>query len=99
MPCEVDYSISSTLIPATPQLKELVRLPVASSWYQLGIQLGFETSKLKDIQSDHEKVKDCLTEMFTQWLKLNPTWQDLIEALEHLGEIQLATEIQNSPGT
>ena len=71
---KIDTSICShtSTKMATPELKDLVKLPVAAKWKQLGVQLGVPTHKLDEIQANHEHSSDfaqeCLTDMFNWWL-------------------------------
>ena len=75
-----------------PNIKLLQRhiIPhVACKWFELGAELfdAGEEHKLDTIESDHANVNKCCLEMFRLWLKtcLNPTWTQIVEALESPG--------------
>ena len=55
--------------PLQLELNDLVKLPVAAKWKQLGVQLGVPTHKLDEIQANHEHspnfAPECLSDMFT----------------------------------
>ena len=57
---------------AIPELKDLVKLPVAAKWKQLGVQLGVPTHKLDEIQANNKNspnfTQECLSDMFDWWL-------------------------------
>ena len=57
---------------AIPELKDLMKLPVAAKWKQLGVQLGVPTHTLDEIQANHENspnfAQECLRDMFNWWL-------------------------------
>ena len=54
------------------ELKDLVKLPVAAKWKDLGVQLGVPTHKLDEIQADQKNSphvsQECLRDMFDWWL-------------------------------
>ena len=75
------------------ELKDLVKLPVAAKWKQLGVQLGVPTHKLDEIQANHEHspnfAQECLSDMFTWWLNngRDVTKERLERSLRDIGEI------------
>ena len=54
------------------ELKDLVKLPVAAQWKDLGVQLGVPQNILDDIQADQKNSphvsQECLRDMFNWWL-------------------------------
>ena len=78
-----------------PQLKDLVLIQT-TEWYDLGLQLGIEDAELEDIQSNNPKsVRTCRREMFKAWLRItpSPSYQQLVEALQTVGEISEADHL------
>ena len=88
---------------AIPELKDLVKLPVAAEWKQLGVQLGVPTHMLDEIQANHENspnfAQECLRDMFNWWLNngRDVTPEKLECGLRDIGKTQLATQ-QHSHG-
>ena len=84
-----------------PTLKELVDAlyhKVANRWKV--IRVCFQISDLSSIEKKHHMYSDpqCLLEMLEGWLKRvdpPPIWIAMIEAIEFLGEEQLAKELRN----
>ena len=63
---------------------------LSAKYYQLGVRLGLQSSKLDDIRSEHvSDVKQALIEILKLWLNLDypyrlygsPTWQRLVESV------------------
>ena len=81
-------------------LKDLVKLPVAAEWQQLGMQLGVPIYTLDEIQANHEHspnfAKKCLSHMFTWWLNNghDVTYERLERGLRDIGETRLATQFR-----
>ena len=79
-------------------LKDLVKLPVAAEWKQLGVQLGVPIHTLDEIQANHEHspnfAQECLSDMFTWWLKngRDTTYERLECGLRDVGETRLAQQ-------
>ena len=70
---------------------------VAYKWYEIGIQLGIPTYKLKEF----EKKADPLTEVIDYWLKGNVesvpvNWKSIVNALKssHVDESGRAKRIE-----
>ena len=88
---------------AIPELKDLVKLPVAAEWKQLGVQLCVPTHMLDEIQANHENspnfAQECLRDMFNWWLNngRDVTPEKLECGLRDIGKTQLATQ-QHSHG-
>ena len=83
---------------ATPELKDLVKLPVAAKWKQLGVQLAVPAHTLNEIQANHEYspnfTQECLSDMFTWWLKNghDTTYERLERGLRDIGETRMAKQ-------
>ena len=78
-----------------PQLKDLV-LVKTTAWYDLGLQLGIEDTDLDVIEENNPKdINTCKRKMFKAWLKItpNPSYQQLVEALQTVGEISEANHL------
>jgi hypothetical protein len=60
--------------------------------------LGINKTTLDVITKEMSNPRDCLREMLSVWLKSvdpPPTWSVLIEALEDIGERQLAISLKS----
>ena len=68
-------------------LKQLVLLPVASDWWDVGLQLDIPKHTLSTIQASHmghpKGPQRCLGDALDWWLKntANPTYEKLKTAL------------------
>ena len=104
----IDYSISTFLFTDIRDLadvmKELTLIQQFdyTGWYQLGLYLGLYDPTLKAIEQDYKKVKECLMECISAWLKEEdnvketgggPSWLSLVSALQAMGEDQIANNI------
>ena len=67
-------------------------IPVAANWRSIGIALRLKFDLLETIKSQCSgDPRACLSNMVTEWLKRNydvkkfgePTWQRLVEAVDH----------------
>ena len=38
-------------------------------WFELGLQLGLDYFKLKEIKKNNSEVQECMIEMLAVWLK------------------------------
>ena len=91
-------------ISGKPELKELTSAlnKVASEWKRLGVNLGIPTETLDTIAADHpHSSQNCLLEMLNQWLKQQldpPSWGNIIDAVESLGDWQLGRELRQRYG-
>ena len=82
-----------------PQLTQLVEeLAFVPDWHRLGILLGIEEGKMKQIGADfsHHGVGRCMDELLAHWLRngSNVTWESVCSALEKIGEKKLAREMR-----
>ena len=78
-----------------PQLKDLV-LVQTTEWYDLGLQLGIDDTEL-DVIKKHNPgdLRACQREMFRAWLRItpSPSYQQLVEALKTVGEVNEADHL------
>ena len=75
-----------------------------TDWHQLGLYLGLYEPTLNAIEEDcRGKVKKCLRECISAWLKEEdnvketgggPSWLSLVSALETMGEDRIAHNIK-----
>ena len=71
------------------------------NWNLLGIQLGIEPCKIRMIELQHERnLEQGKMEMFDHWLRSSekPTWEKLVEALEHRRYTSVARLIRDKIG-
>ena len=73
-------------------------LQSVNNWYQLGINLDLETHNLDNIQQNYapQEIDRQRLEMLDLWLrrKLNDTWEDVVSALQEMGEDGVAESIR-----
>ncbi|XP_019863317.1 PREDICTED: uncharacterized protein LOC109592264 [Amphimedon queenslandica] len=72
-----------------------------TKWDVLGLKLDVRYTELDKIQTDCKDIDSCLMKMLAAWLKQSsgkgpPTYKQLVEALESMGEATLANEIKRS---
>ena len=78
-----------------PQMKDLVLIKTVK-WYNLGLQLGIEDTELDVIDQNNSKEIDaCKRKMFQAWLRItpSPSYQQLVEALQTVGETSEADSL------
>ena len=69
---------------------------VRAKWYNIGVQLGVSVGTLKAIEKQYYDPTDCLRETLTTWLKSsNSTWSNIVDALNVVGEVRLAADLQH----
>ena len=84
-----------------PELRTVMRelIKVDFRWQNIGIFLGVDPHRLESIKTaEHNDTQNCLREMLQIWLKkINPppSWSAIIDALEDLGEQQLARDLRS----
>ena len=104
-----DHVSRSKECPDKPELKlELKDLTcalnnMADEWMTLGVQLGIQKSELNGIEIKcQHNPKRCLLEMLDMWLKQQvdppPSWTDIVDAVESLGNNQLGEELRKRHG-
>ena len=85
----------------TPDMNDLtgaLHYTVADKWEHIGIYLHLPMAALKTIAAEHQHdPHKCLIGMLGVWLKRvdpPPIWTAIIEAVEFLGEEQLARQLR-----
>ena len=89
-------------IPVKPELrdilKELYCTKAADKWEDIGIMLDIcGLDKIKSAHSN-QTSQSCLREMFKLYLEKDnppPSWAAIVEALECVGEKELAAKIKS----
>ena len=81
-----------------PRFVDLLKclLPVAGKWENIGVLLKIDEHILQVIKADNLESRKCLRELLKFWLKRidpHPSWSDIAEVLEHLGEHVIASNI------
>ena len=95
------YNVGSTRkYDSTPELKLLLRelyTTVADKWEDIGIMLDIDEAELATLKKLHPTTpQSSLREMLKIWLKQicpPPSWSAIVEALESLGDKELAHRI------
>ena len=84
--------------PDMNDLTEALYYTVADKWEHIGIYLHLPMAALKTIAAEHQHdPHKCLIGMLGVWLKRvdpPPIWTAIIEAVEFLGEEQLARRLR-----
>ena len=78
-------------IEERPNMKQLLRIlreePIATKWYELGLELLDNSSHLQVIKADNQNsVQSCCQGMFQRWLdvKHDASWSELVTALRSI---------------
>ena len=90
-------STNSEITPAIVQLADLIEHVTTPQWFDLGLALGVDDSKLQAIEQDTRGDSQTgLRRMFQKWLSSceQPSWDNVIRALRRIGENRLAAEIR-----
>ena len=94
-------------MPQVPQQKSVPTLKllqkklykIADKWKGIGIQLDVDVDLLDKVKSDNDSdSKKCLREILNVLVKkedLQPSWTDIVEALESLEEEELAQQLKD----
>ena len=80
----------------TQLLRILREEPVATKWYELGLELLDNSSHLEVINADNQKsVHSCCQRMFQKWLdvKHDASWSELVTALRSIEMTHAAATI------
>lgn len=87
--------------PGTPSLKELLKelySHVSDKWQDIGSLLGIGQGDLSVIKANFgTNDGPCLCEVLKMWLKRAsppPSWSAIIDAMEQLGESELASQLK-----
>ena len=77
-------------------------LTTITNWYQLGINLNLQIHELNKIQQDHAHQGNDRQrlEMLALWLRCTPNavWEDVVSALQQMGENRVAENIRQKHG-
>ena len=90
--------------PSKLELKDLTGAlnNMADKWMRLGIRLGIPKSTLDTIAGNcHHNAQNCLAEMLNTWLQQQvdpPSWANIVDAVESLGDNQLGRELREKYG-
>lgn len=87
-----------TISPKLPELMNLVGNKIPNTWYEVGIQLHIEPPILRTFSSEERTDKKCYIRVLHQWKQdavLPYTWDNLIKALEAIGENERVRIIKN----
>jgi hypothetical protein len=77
---------------------------VIDKWFQIGVQLGVDESKLRQIETDYHTLDRRFSEMISFWLNGNTqvavTWMSLVQVLESrfISEKGLAKQLRENAG-
>ena len=89
-------------VRAKPEMKDLVKelySKASDMWEDIGILLGIKDGQLKQIRTDNANdSRSCLREMLRIWLSRvdpPPSWSAIAEAVEFLGDENLATHLRS----
>ena len=109
MLCIVSITISMLCIVSitisNPSVEDSLRTildsisTLTADWFNLGVALGLSYHTLREIETNHQKARRCLTEMVMAWLQMKdnpqPSWQALASALSSpsINKIEIATMI------
>ena len=82
-------------IKLTTNLLELELVKV-TKWDQLGLFLGLEMADIKEIELSHHELARRRMEVFDKWIRKegNASWMMMIEALEKMSELVLASKLK-----
>ena len=87
--------------PCAPTLRELMRALRSKTafWEDIGIELQISDDDLVQIKLENARdFRSCLREMLRKWLvhvNPRPAWTAIIEALEQLGDEELAGRLRS----
>ena len=68
------------------------------NWENLGVKLNITMQKLQEIKLQYNGDLDmCKNKLYDTWLRQNsnPSWREIVEALEQIEENNLARKIRN----
>ena len=69
---------------------------VRGKWKDIGVQLGVSICTLDAINKQYSDPTDCFKETLSRWLKYShPTWTNIINALNVIGEVKLAADLEH----
>ena len=77
---------------------------VIDKWFRIGVQLGIDQAKLKEIEMNYRTADRCFSEVISFWLNGNTpvavNWKSLVEVLEQpfVGEKGMAGRLREKGG-
>ena len=88
------------IIDAKPELKDVFKklLPLAHEWKSIGILVRVKHNILENIKREEHGVRDCLSNMLSEWLKMvepSPTWEEIVDAVKQV-DASAAKEIEET---
>ena len=95
------FSTVAATKPHAPTLRELMRAlrSKAAFWEDIGVELQIDDGHLAQISSDNVMdSRSQLRAMFRKWLSRvdpRPSWTAIIEALEQIGDEELAGRLRS----
>ena len=86
----ISHADTLTLKDLSSELEPVV------DWYTLGIKLGVEDHKLKEIEEQYHDPQRRKHEVLSRWLRKgrNCTWRRVVEVLMQMGEMVVADTIK-----
>ena len=71
-------------------------LESVADWHTLGVKLGVEGHKLREIEEQYRDPQRCKHEVLLRWLRKghNCTWRRVVEVLMQMGEMVVADTIR-----
>ncbi len=87
----------------SPNVRTLsVLLASVFNWENLGVKLGLDMCKMEEIKQRHNgNLEMCKNSVYDAWLRLHvdPSWSDVVNALEQMEENNLANKIRQRYST
>ena len=72
-------------------------LTLVADWHQLGIKLGLQPARLRQIEKDHPgDTERCKVEVVDVWLQSTPgaSWRHIVTALTEMGNRSTAERVE-----
>ena len=68
---------------------------ISNQWFELGMRLNIPMPAMKEMEHDTVRLERRMPKLFQYWLKneTNPTWQKIVDALEGIGQGELASKL------
>ena len=68
---------------------------ISDQWIELGKHLNIPLPVMKKIECDTVRLERRQAKLFQYWVKneTEPTWQKVVDALEAIGEVELASKL------
>lgn len=77
-------------------MRDLISHVRTTEWYRLGLLLDLDDYNLQRIRVDARDNQEHLALVFETWLKTckNPSWLDIVRALNAIGENNLGAKLE-----